>query len=1323
MLSTAVDPRRLTQLFADTKKSYEHVVQAQRNVPEAASLHLKLRIQKDRLIAWGIQWSDRSTASQAGDIDGSLDRAGISDLVASIIGSIRELLDEAESLAPIQSIELSPSFSELKGFGKSLQEPVWTTSSLKRLEEILKDLTTSIDTLCDLSRPRVEHSTTSSNAPDSIFERFSEGRPPSTTPSSVSVPMSSFKRLELDHIAPNRLRLRQSSTLPGSAPPSYESVATGCEERAFAFLSSRRDSNPGRKSSIKHGETPVLLDFGERYASSDASYIKPDPDRYEELSSTLEWIFQESATSYQGFLRLEGWTVDTANPRCAYVYEVPLMHRSLKPDDIHLQPRSLLSFLQNGGDTDSTNVPSLENRFRLAHNIASSLMLLHGKGVSHRNISSNNVIFFVGGNFLSPSDKIWKGPVLRLPYLTAFHQRSSIDQDCSDDPIFTGIYQHPNLGEGQRTKYTLAHDLYSLGLILLEIGLWMPIGKFWKAKYTRRDFKARLQEIYLRKLSGKCGEGYMNVVLHCMTAAENSTYPSPSQTPPVTGSGPAGSFSVVGPLQRCCLIDSTEPVDQPTSIPNGPVPVLEEQRHQAQTITYSPDGGISASAHNDTKIRLMEMDTGKLRSFLDGHCGLVLALAFSADGRSLASGSEDCTICLWDTATWTLRTTLVSHSGAVTSVAFSPDCSILASGSNDYTVRLWDVATGILNITLESDANPIKAVEFSFDGKILTSHSLDHTVRLWNVATGALYSAFKSYSTSAPSEGSLAITTSARSDFRSITATELVSTQQFVLPKKDDLKEVAPDDPGSISKPRAQQSDAIETQENGEKKKTCTTIKVWSHELPSLYTNYWNSTMFPKLSHILARAISRWESYTIDLFMAGAEADIARPTVYMECTSTTKVRKILRHLNKELRLFDIKVVSGQIIRSKGGKKKSHKTAAKKKNVSGSKPKTGDFASEVQNQNPLYQEVPTCGASIGAYHDGNHLPPVSFGGAVLIDGQTYGMSVHHMLEEDDEIALGLDDGDCFSRSLASRSAANDGHTADSGKVGEMHIDHQGLYPFEVSESAELPDSPSVQGDAFSDYSSNLDSQDQFSPQVLYPFEISEDDCDENMDPLDDDEFWLSPDFDREFASMTAQKEDDDTELGDTIGVKAGCGEHLIVTQPARDDVQDGFFPSEEDANDEHLFSHTLGHIHASSGIKRSRRDQIIHEIDWALIKINEQRSRFHNIIQGGGKYCKVSKDCNFLPEDTLPLKVMSVNELGGLQVHAFGRTSGLQTGVILPAMRTVKMPGRSYPSHSWQVRGNFGGTSPNSIFFSSHLQTISLNSLAEILLAFCYAQPL
>ncbi|MCJ1290540.1 hypothetical protein MMC34_002079 [Xylographa carneopallida] len=1093
-------PRRLTQLFADTKKSYENVVQTQHNGPEASSLHLRLRIQKDRLIAWGIQWSDRSALAQAGDIDGSLDRAGISDLVASIMCSIRDLLDEAEGLSFSQPLEIPEIYGDVKLLGKT-RESSWTTNSLTRLQEILRDLTTSIDTLCDLSRPRVEErsqygaastkssdidfvGSTSSTLVEKPSLHLSVVSNKGSTQSSDPKPINMTDQARIDE---GRLRLSKATTYATSSPPSYESVATGAEDRALAYLSSDPQHNSIGKSRLdKTGEmpVPVLLDYGPHIQEGNARQLKPDDVRYQEIS-----LFYESLRGYQGLLRLQGWTIDSERSRCAYVYELPPSHIMPSMSHDNLQPRSLLSFLQNGGDTDTNNMPCLENRFRLALNIAVCMMLLHAKGITHRNVNSNNIVFFVDGKSIASDEKVWKSRLIRTPYLTAFHQRALTTPTFGPDPTFTSIYQHPSLGYSNQEPYRYAHDQYSLGLILLEIGLWMPIGKFWKSKYTRHDFKTRLQDIYLKKLSAKCGDGYMKVVLHCLTAVERDLSSDQNgQLEPKTESDIEAHFhqTVIVPLEKCCLIDDISGGDI-----HNPLSPIQNQEKQKQKYLIKRKPVLSRSLNED-------------------------------------STNEP---------------------------SFEDQLSIV--------------------------------------------------------------------------EGS---------------------------------KQAAP---------------------------LCHKIKVWSHDIPALYSKYWGSTMFPKLERILCRAISRWESYTIDLFMAGEDSETARPTVYMECTSTGKVRKILRHLNKDLRLFEIKVVSGQIVRSKAGKEK-RKSAQKKRDIAGSSLQTVGSVVDRCSLNPHYQQKPVCGASIGAFRNGSHLPPVSFGGAVLVDGEPYGMSVHHMLEDDDETGSGANVTSGLLRSMAPQPVCVDAHPQTEQKAHGFLTQYQSLYPFEVSEPAETLDASS-EGYAFSGGSSIASSYSGLSSEPLYPFEISANEPDADLDSVEDDEFWLSPEFEVQTTAVDeADDEEDGPELGDTAGVLVGSGHDLVVTQPAIDDVDQAFFPSDDDRDEDHLCSHTLGHVHASSGIRRSRRDDLIHEIDWALIKITEQRNQVCNLVQGGGRFCNPPSGNKSASLDSHPCEVMKASELGGLQVHATGRTSGLQTGMILPAMRMVRMPGRCFASHSWQVRGDFGG---------------------------------
>ena len=1124
-------PRRLTKLLADTKKSYENVIQTRHEEgPEVSYLHRELRTQKDRLLAWGLGWS----AAQTGDIDGSLDRAGASELVGSLMSSIRQLFDEAAELQSPRNIDRSLSYADVKSIGKSVSTSLSTADSAKRLERILEDLTASIDTLCDISQPRDEdrekrtshpvnfggdNNSKSSFMNSTVFTTGDVATSKVDDPDGESRVLRPGDLITSTRIAPSCIIQKQaiySGLTP--LPPSYEYVAAGLEHRVLAYLSQSQDSRKIEKLPLPNPrEVPVLLDYGLPFASETPVILRVDTVVYENLYLKLRQLVRDAKNAYTGILPLHGWTVDFDRSRYAFVYDVSTAQKSPRST---IQHRNLLSFLQNGADTDGANMPDLENRYRLALNIASSLKRLHATGLIHGSVNSNNVVFFVDSSENTDNEKPWKGPILRKSYLTGYRQSAAKAPSLEQETSFDDIYLHPNIDNGGTTRYIPAYDYYSLGLILLEIGLWMPIGKFWKPKYTRADFRHRLQNIYLKKLSAKCGRQYMRAVLYCMDAADDALEGADSTGNQVLEE--TFMSTVIKPLERCCMIDDDQ--DEAT-----------------------------------------------------------------VAGSTLGSREQG-----------------------------NP---VLFTSSN-----VAEPSTMQLDITQErSEDQPL-----------------------------------------------------------------LVRPEAVV----DDLEQGV-----SGSKQMIKREGRLERPPPPKGK-----IKVWSHEIPPLYTKYWTSTMCPRLEHILSKAISRWESYTIDLFMAGKEADSARPTIYLECTSTGKVRKILRHLNKDLRLFDIQVVSGSIVRSAG--KKKRKKAQKGGSTPALEKEKSDTSMDLQRLNPYYQQTPSCGSSIGACNNGKHLPPVTFGGAVLVDGETFGMSVHHMLEDDDELEPGLGEKFDLQRSIAPPHSRR---WSDRPRIhGSRILDDRpqelptvgSVFNGEVSRNdpKDLED-----GREANESSSYGKPYEMFSHQPLYPFEISENEEDLEESLVEEDDFWLSADFEsRSEVSNGDEDNDDDVELGDTLGVDAGCGEHLAVTQPALDDVHRDFFSTDEDMDEEHLSSHHLGHVHASSGIKRSKQDDIIHEVDWALIRINETRTQTHNVVLGGARYCKsanpeVGTDITLIQSvgepsvtDSYPCKIMKAKELGGLQVHAFGRTSGLQTGTILPVMRMVRMPGRSFASHSWHIKGNFGG---------------------------------
>jgi WD40 repeat protein len=157
---------------------------------------------------------------------------------------------------------------------------------------------------------------------------------------------------------------------------------------------------------------------------------------------------------------------------------------------------------------------------------------------------------------------------------------------------------------------------------------------------------------------------------------------------------------------------------------------LEKHRSGVNSVTYSPDGSIIASASADKTIILWRPD-GRIFKSLSGHEDVVNSVNFSLDGQIIASSSQDRTVKLWNLKTLQ-PITLSGHEGGVNSATFSPDGKIIASASSDRTVKLWN-RDGKLLRTLLGHEKPVLDVAWSPDGKIIASASADKTIRLWNL--------------------------------------------------------------------------------------------------------------------------------------------------------------------------------------------------------------------------------------------------------------------------------------------------------------------------------------------------------------------------------------------------------------------------------------------------------------------------------------------------------------------------------------------------------------------------------------------------------------
>jgi WD40 repeat protein len=156
---------------------------------------------------------------------------------------------------------------------------------------------------------------------------------------------------------------------------------------------------------------------------------------------------------------------------------------------------------------------------------------------------------------------------------------------------------------------------------------------------------------------------------------------------------------------------------------------------QIYRIAFSSDGKHLALASVYTTIRLLNVETGEVRSLI-GHSNSVYSVAFSPDGKYLASGSWDGTVRLWNVDTGEEVKTLRGHSSVVASVSFSPSGKQIVSGSWDETIKVWDAETGAEIETLRGHSNIVESVAFSPNGKYIVSGSRDTKTKIWAVDTG-----------------------------------------------------------------------------------------------------------------------------------------------------------------------------------------------------------------------------------------------------------------------------------------------------------------------------------------------------------------------------------------------------------------------------------------------------------------------------------------------------------------------------------------------------------------------------------------------------------
>ena len=242
----------------------------------------------------------------------------------------------------------------------------------------------------------------------------------------------------------------------------------------------------------------------------DARPSKEDIRRYivQELVSTLNTKQPVAFRVPRGI----GYFDDSSCSRFGLVFK--------KPDTVPAQSR--ISTLTERFEADP--YPDLADRISLARAVTQTVYYLHAVDWLHKAIRPQNIVFAAR----------WHDPVqYDSPLISGFdYSRPAYSLDMTQEPSGESsydddFYRHPSvqLCNPQRRSggYRKTYDVYSLGIVLVEIALWKPIGTLFRSPnqhHMTRTWLLDERSDYLRNVKFAAGRAYHDVVRICLLGLE-----------------------------------------------------------------------------------------------------------------------------------------------------------------------------------------------------------------------------------------------------------------------------------------------------------------------------------------------------------------------------------------------------------------------------------------------------------------------------------------------------------------------------------------------------------------------------------------------------------------------------------------------------------------------------------------------------------------------------------------------------------------------------------------------------------------------------------
>jgi hypothetical protein len=227
-----------------------------------------------------------------------------------------------------------------------------------------------------------------------------------------------------------------------------------------------------------------------------------EQQRVRQLASLLT----SAGTGDLATLTFRGLSEDPQYSRHTFVFDYP------PHTDTSSAPLSLFDMISLNKVHKRLDLPT---RFSVAATLAKAIATFHADGWVHKSLRSESVVFF--------REDLKRDLMIKNPYLVNFeYSRPQASHTLLefDDDYERNLYRHPDRQGQPTTSFNLLHDIYALGVVLLEIGLWQTAASMMKeVKVSRAQHMSAqsiLRELTKRRLSHHMGPKYAEAVLACI---------------------------------------------------------------------------------------------------------------------------------------------------------------------------------------------------------------------------------------------------------------------------------------------------------------------------------------------------------------------------------------------------------------------------------------------------------------------------------------------------------------------------------------------------------------------------------------------------------------------------------------------------------------------------------------------------------------------------------------------------------------------------------------------------------------------------------------